>query len=269
MKRYATLILIASMTAACAGQVPPAASAASAGTPEPTAPAPGAPAEVVAPAGQQPTVAPAAAQPAAAQPATATQPMAAAPAAPSSAAPAPQPTAAAAANPGALGILHGTITSTPAGAAKSAVVYLEDGPVAQPVNGAVANKQMSFSPYISVITAGAKVTFTNNDPFPHNIFTPDHEKWDLGQLEQHGAKTKTFAKPGAYALLCNLHPNMKAYVLVVPSSYFVKSDSKGNFTLKDVPAGTYKVSVWAPGVATSTQTVTVGADTSANFELHR
>ncbi|HEX7478945.1 MAG TPA: carboxypeptidase regulatory-like domain-containing protein [Polyangiales bacterium] len=252
MKRYATLILIASMTAACAGQVPPAASAASAGTPEPTAPAPGAPAEVVAPAGQQPTVAPAAAQPAAAQPATATQ-----------------PTAAAAASPGALGTLHGTITSTPAGAAKSAVLYLEDGPVAQPVNGAVSNKQMSFSPYISVITTGAKVTFTNNDPFPHNIFTPDHEKWDLGQLEQHGTKTKTFAKPGAYALLCNLHPNMKAYVLVVPSSYFVKSDSKGNFTLKDVPAGTYKVSVWAPGVATSTQTVSVGADTSANFELHR
>jgi hypothetical protein len=136
------------------------------------------------------------------------------------------------------------------------------------VSGAVVNKQMTFSPYITVVTAGSKVTFSNADPFPHNVFSPDHEKWDMGQLDQHGSKPKTFAKPGAYTLLCNMHPNMKAYIVVVPSSYFAKSDAKGSFTIKDVPAGTYKVAAWAPGVQTSTQTVTVSGDTTISFQLH-
>lgn len=165
--------------------------------------------------------------------------------------------------------MRGTVTTKPGSAAKWAVVYLEDGAVAQAVNGSINNKLMTFSPYVSVVTAGAKVTFTNADPFPHNVFSPDHEKWDLGQLVQHGTITKSFAKPGAYTLLCNMHPTMKAYVLVVPSSYFVRTDAQGSFTLKDVPAGTYKVSAWAPGLPISTQTVTVDGDASLTFDLHR
>jgi plastocyanin len=267
MKSIATFLVLGSMAAACAGQLPPAASADSAATePPPTAAEPGA------------SVQPAQAQPAAAQPAALAQPAAAAPQAPAATAQAPAPaqgaapstpTAAPAATTAATGTIHGTITAMPAGAAKSAVVYLQDGPLAQAVNASITNKQMSFAPYISVVTTGGKVTFGNSDPFPHNIFTPDHEKWDLGQLDQHGAKAKTFAKAGAYTLLCNLHPNMKAYVLVIGSSYFAKSDGKGNFTIKDVPAGTYKLSAWAPGVQTATQSVTVSGDTAVNFELHR
>ncbi len=264
MKRYTTLILISMLAAACAGAVPPAASENNAAAVQLTPPV----APEVAPAAQP---APAAATSAPATPAPSSPP---APAV--SAAPAPSPTAAAPVTPAAApaaavaaGSIHGTITSMPAGAAKSTVVYLQDGPLAAPVTATVTNKQMAFAPYIAVVTVGAKVTFTNKDPFPHNIFSPDHEKWDIGQIDQNGTKQKTFSKAGAYTLLCNLHPNMKSYVLVVPSSYFAKSDSKGAFTLKDVPAGTYKVTAWTPGLQTVTQTVTVNGDSSVNFELHR
>jgi plastocyanin len=266
MKRYMLVIVLGSMVAACAGEAPPVLSAKSV--------APAAQASVASNAQQVTTAtttrtplmaAGGGAQPTAPQPpvtqAAAVQPTAAPEATPASALPAVPATT--------NGTIHGTITAMPAGAAKSAVVYLQDGPLAQPVNASIVNKQMNFAPYLSVITVGGKVTFGNNDPFPHNIFTPDHEKWDLGQLDQHGAKAKTFAKAGAYTLLCNLHPNMKAYVLVIGSSYFAKSDGKGNFTIKDVPAGTYKLSAWAPGVQTATQSVTVSGDTAVSFELHR
>ncbi|MFI5306127.1 MAG: carboxypeptidase regulatory-like domain-containing protein [Polyangiales bacterium] len=169
----------------------------------------------------------------------------------------------------ATGAIHGTITSTPAHAAGSAVAYLEDAPGGQPVTATVTNKQMAFSPFIAIATVGAKVTFTNEDPFPHNVFSPDAGRWDIGQIQQHQSKTKVFSKAGAHTLLCNLHPNMKAYLVIVPSSFFAKSDKQGNFTIKDVPAGSYKLTVWAPGMKVVTQAVTVAGDTSAHFELHR
>ena len=73
----------------------------------------------------------------------------------------------------------------------------------------------------------------------------------------------------AYTLLCNLHPNMKGYLLVIPSSSYAKADAKSAYTLKDVPAGTYKITAWAPGVKPTTQSVTVAGDVTSNFELKR
>lgn len=188
----------------------------------------------------------------------------AAPAAEPSVAPAPEA-------PKVVRNITGTITAMPAGAAKSAVVYLEDAPVGTAVPATVTNSRMEFSPYIAVTTPGAKVTFSNVDPFPHNVFTTDHEQWNLGTIPGHSSKTKTFNKPETYTLLCNLHPNMKGYLVVVPNSYFGKSDSKGNFTIKDVPApGTYKITAWAPGVKPVSQSVVITTgDTVVNFDLHR
>lgn len=157
----------------------------------------------------------------------------------------------------------------PASAAKNAVIYLEDGPKDAPVNVTIDNKQMSFLPYIAIATVGATVTFANSDPFPHNIFSPDGGRWDIGQIAQHASKTKKFDKPMAYTLLCNLHPNMKGYLLIVPSSAHAKANAKGAYTIKDVPAGTYKITAWAPGVKPVTQSVTVAGDVTSNFELKR
>lgn len=157
----------------------------------------------------------------------------------------------------------------PASAAKLAVVYLQNGPKGPSVDATINNKQMNFVPEVAVVTVGGKVKFTNSDPFPHNVFSPDHEKFDLGMIQQHGVASKSFEKLGVYTLLCNLHPNMKGYVVVVPSSHFAKVDAKGNFTIKDIPVGTYQVTAWAPHVKVETQNVTVGANTTVKFDLHR
>jgi plastocyanin len=165
--------------------------------------------------------------------------------------------------------LSGSITSTPAAAAKNAVVYLEDGPEDKPVNGIMDNRQMTFVPHVLVVTAGAKVTFSNSDPFPHNVFSPDNEKWDMGMIPAHGVRVRKFEKPGSYTVLCNVHPNMKAYILVVPSGHFAKADKNGAYSISDVPAGKHKVSVWAPGVKPEQQEVTLEGDKTLAFELHK
>jgi hypothetical protein len=129
---------------------------------------------------------------------------------------------------------------------------------------------MAFLPFVTVVAAGGRVAFTNSDPFPHNVFTPDNEHFNLGMIQPKGSASHTFKTPGVYSLLCNLHPNMLGYVVVTPSSYFAKANAKGEFSLKDVPAGTYKITAWAPRQQTVTQSVTVtGADVKADFALHR
>jgi plastocyanin len=169
----------------------------------------------------------------------------------------------------------GTVATKPAWSAAQAVVYLEEAPKDEasppPRTITVDNRQMAFIPFVAVSSVGAKVVFANSDPFPHNVFSPDNEKFNLGNLAQNGgAHSRTFSSPGAYSLLCNLHPGMLGYLLVVPTTYFARTDAKGHFVLKHLPPGTYRVTAWAPRVAPQTQAVTVGdADATAAFELHR
>jgi hypothetical protein len=129
---------------------------------------------------------------------------------------------------------------------------------------------MAFVPFVTVIPAGGKVTFQNSDPFPHNVFSPDAEKFNMGTISHNQVLVHSFPKAGEYSLLCNLHPGMLGYVVVAPSSYFAKTDAKGHYAIQSVPPGTYKVTAWSPRLPTETKPVDVkGGDATLDFELHR
>jgi plastocyanin len=175
--------------------------------------------------------------------------------------------------PATVGSVGGTVVASPAAMTGFAVVYVDDvarDEVPHPAQVTISNIKMTFNPFVSVIPAGGKVVFRNDDPFPHNVFSPDHERFDMGMIPHAAARVRTFDKPGSYTLLCNLHPGMLGYVLVTPSNKFAKVDRKGHFSLKDLPNGTYKLTAWAPRTQPSSQSVTVkGGDVNVNFELHR
>jgi plastocyanin len=154
------------------------------------------------------------------------------------------------------------------------VVYVEDASAKQPGVATAATIKIhdkEFAPYITVVTAGANVDFGNGDALTHHIFSPDGEKWDTGNLPQQGTVERKFDSPGAYTLLCNLHPEMLGYLLVIPSSYFAAVGTDGKYTLGGLPPGSYRVTAWVPRMQTSTQSVTVAAsgDVTADFSLQR
>jgi plastocyanin len=172
------------------------------------------------------------------------------------------------------GNIVGTVTTKPPALQGQAVVYLEDGPKEDVPSHlqsvTIANKMMNFTPYVSVVAAGGKAIFVNEDPFPHNVFSPDNEKFNMGNIPQNGAHVRVFKNPGAYSLLCNLHPGMLGYLVVTPSTWATRTDGKGKFSLKHVPVGTYKVTAWAPRLQPVTQSVTVAdGDVTVDFDLHR
>ena len=73
---------------------------------------------------------------------------------------------------------------------------------------------------------------------------------------------------GVVAVYCHLHSNMAASIVVAPSRWAVRVDKEGNFTLQDVPAGTYTVVAWHKTTGTFRKTVTVGdRDAAVSFTL--
>src|SRR5208283_1625321 len=108
------------------------------------------------------------------------------------------------------------------------------------------------------------------DPVTHNVFSPDGDKWNLGEIPQNGSVVKRFDTPGNYTVLCNLHPSMLAYLVVSPSSYFARTSPEGRFEIRNVPAGTYHVTAWVPRLKAATQPVALtGAESTVNFNLER
>ncbi|MBI4490463.1 MAG: hypothetical protein HY694_15375, partial [Deltaproteobacteria bacterium] len=81
-------------------------------------------------------------------------------------------------------------------------------------------------------------------PFKHNIFSPDGERYNLGTWVGEKGKSYTFKKPGIYRQLCNIHPQMLAYIVVLDTPYFALTDNDGNFEIGSIPSGKYLLRVW-------------------------
>jgi plastocyanin len=162
------------------------------------------------------------------------------------------------------GSVVGTVKATGLTSNADAVVYLEQ--VAGPGTPAVVTvdqKSMQFNPRVQPVMIGSTVKFLNSDPTPHNVFSPDYEKFNLGTWPQGQTKDHVFDKcaktPCAYTLLCRVHPEMEGFVVVVQNGFFAVSARDGHYAIANVPPGTYSVAVWHPKLKGKAQSVTVGA----------
>ncbi len=146
--------------------------------------------------------------------------------------------------------------------ASSAVVWLE-APV-EPGQQQVAvldQRNLAFNPRVLVVSVGSTVEFPNSDRVLHNVFSfHAGQRFDLGLYPVGETKRVRFEVPGVSRVLCNIHPGMAAYVVVVDSPYFAVSDREGVFVLHDVPPGQYRYHVWRPGSETLSDTTTIGPD---------
>jgi plastocyanin len=114
----------------------------------------------------------------------------------------------------------------------------------------VDQKKMTFIPHVIAVLKGTEVEFLNSDTVGHNVYWPSiggNKKLshNLGTWPQGMKKSFVFNDVGAAPLLCNVHPEMSGYVVVVPTPYFAVTDAQGSFVVKDVPTGKYKLKTWS------------------------
>jgi len=136
-------------------------------------------------------------------------------------------------------------------------------PRTAPASFAMTTRGKAFLPHVLVVPVGSTVSFPNEDPISHNLFslTPGNT-FDLGLYRKGtAAKTHKFDAPGTVNVYCNIHPNMSAVVQVVNTPYFGFADNQGNFSV-DAPAGRYRLVAWNEQGGMSTSNVEVKADGS-------
>lgn len=140
-----------------------------------------------------------------------------------------------------------------------AVLWLESLPGTRPVpfipHGpyTLLQKNRSFIPHLLVIPVGSAVQFPNADPFFHNVFSLfEGKRFDLGLYEAGSTKSVTFSRQGVSYIFCNIHPEMSAVVLALPTPLYAMADSTNSFTLGGIPLGDYRLHIWIEGIAPAT-----------------
>ena len=131
----------------------------------------------------------------------------------------------------------------------------------------VDQRKMSFMPHVVAVQQGTTVEFLNSDPVGHNVYWPSisgNKKLahNLGTWPKGEKKPFQFNDLGVASLLCNVHPEMSGYVVVVPTPYLAVTDKDGNFEIKNIPAGKYTLKTWSEDGKPTTQAVDVSAATT-------
>ncbi len=172
----------------------------------------------------------------------------------------------------------GTISGQVSGVAGQSVVYVDaisgktfPPPTAHPV---IDQRGLVFQPHLTAVLVGTTVDFLNSDSVAHNVFWTSiggNKKLghNLGTWPKGDRKSFKFDTPGAVPILCNVHPEMSAYLVVAPTPYFAVSDQTGTYKIENVPDGSYTVTAWHEGAKSQSKPVAVSGDAKADFTLSK
>lgn len=171
------------------------------------------------------------------------------------------------------GTIRGNVTVVGGSTNADAVVYVEAipdksfPPPSQPAK--MDQIRLEFTPKVLPVQVGTTVEFHNSDSVSHNVFTVDAcaDSVDLGTWTKGETRSHTFTQECKAVILCNLHPEMEAWIVAVPTPYFAVSDADGSYAIEGVPDGTYTVKVWHPDRNESSAQVTVAEEAELNVSL--
>jgi len=137
-------------------------------------------------------------------------------------------------------------------------------PVAsRPKAAAVEQIGKTFVPLVTVVQAGAPITFPNRDDTRHHVYSFSPAKvFEIKLYAGTPSAPIVFDKPGDVVLGCNIHDNMIGYIYVVDSPFFGKAAADGAVRLEGLPPGDYTLRAWhyAQAAAAAPQALTVHGD---------
>ncbi len=155
------------------------------------------------------------------------------------------------------------------------VVYLQDVPGTfkpSEKHPRIDQKDLIFIPHVLPVIVGTKVDFGNSDTVRHNVFSPSKAKrFNLGIYGSGKVREVTFDKPGIVTILCNVHTEMSAFIVILENPYFTLTGPEGEFTINNIPPGTYTIKTWHEKLKEQEQEITLKQDEgmTINFTLTR
>jgi plastocyanin len=178
------------------------------------------------------------------------------------------------------GTLQISVTDKDGKPAQDVVVLVEPATKVAPKASAapvvVAQQDLKFSPFLTVVPVGTTLRFVNKDSYDHHVrSTPSGPlgsmpsvknfelRLDAAQEAAASADEYKTAAPkgkksgtswqdvkvdqaGPIGLGCHLHSSMRGQVYVSGTPFFAKTDANGQATIDGVPDGAAEVAIWHP-----------------------
>ena len=111
----------------------------------------------------------------------------------------------------------------------------------------IDQKGCVYSPHVFGVMTNQKVLIKNSDKTLHNVHSMPNENSSFNSAQPAGVadieQSFSVAEDPFY-IKCDVHPWMKAWVLVSDHPYFAVTDNNGNYEMNDIPPGTYEVIFW-------------------------
>lgn len=169
------------------------------------------------------------------------------------------------------GTIEGSIRPASVAARTVFVISVEDIDATSPPSGKVAimdQRGLRFEPHVLAIQAGTTVEFPNSDPISHNIFSISPAKrFNVGLYPHGSTRRMTFDQPGVVELLCDIHLEMSAYIVVLRNQYFSQTGPDGSYRISGVPSGRHLVRLWNEKLGAQERIVQVLRGGSATLDF--
>ncbi len=131
----------------------------------------------------------------------------------------------------------------------NSVVFIQGGPKADGANLPKAQLDQVFcryTPHVVGVVVGQTLNIKSSDPVVHNVhfksaFAGDSNYWmkSAGESVDVIFKQSEFLRTG-----CDVHPWMSAYICVLDTPLFAITGTTGEFKIKNIPVGEYKLVAW-------------------------
>lgn len=129
-----------------------------------------------------------------------------------------------------------------------------------------------FTPHIVYSIAGQKVGFRNSEMIVHNVRSKKDGK-TLFDKNTYPMRTVyyTFEEPGVYRIVCDIHPSMLGYFVVLDKPYLhTKTNGQGEFSFdlpSDIKPGKYTIFGWSEQQNVSSTLEISISDASPSMEI--
>ena len=159
-----------------------------------------------------------------------------------------------------------TVVVGPGDGLENVVLYISDWSGAATVSTAVPvfdQKNCMYTPHVLAMDVNEQFKVVTSDQTTHNIHPLPNPMtgnipWNQSQPPGAAPIEKSWKNAEVIPVQCNIHPWMHGWFVVVKGPY-ATTDGSGNYTIENVPPGSYTVTAWQEDYGTQTQKVTVAA----------
>jgi len=113
----------------------------------------------------------------------------------------------------------------------------------------LATDGCTFVPRVQWVTLGTSLALVNKDGAVHHLhaYQNGNTQFEADLTPDSPTARRPLVVPGLYKINCDRHPWERAWIYVSPHDSVAITDSQGQFTIKNVPAGRYRIQAWHEG----------------------